>query len=591
MLAGRGDERSGAGTNSARDRRDEVDRCRRLMFSGWVVAYRRSELGRTSIGLVGVSAESAESLRRTAIMKGAIMMVSLLAGVASVATLAAQSSPSLGSIAGHVFDSVTSAPVRKVTVRLMAGPDRVSLTATTDAEGKFEFTGLPSGMYVVSASHTGFLDFLSRRTTISLDPGGHIADATIRLPARSVIAGHVVDEDGDPLDRAQVVLLKEAFLHGRKLWVTRGNTTTNDLGEYRFSDLAPGHHILRAVDLRPPVDNRHGRVPAMYYVPEYYPSALSQQQAVPVDIAPGAEVRGIDIHLSKVARPPAFHVRGKVNGLPGQSRLVLSVDLRTLEKEVIARTESNPPDYEFDLTAPPGQYTIAAQDFSNDPRVYGTEPLTVTGDITDVMLAAAPTPEMTGRILLPESGDQVRMQNLRVQLLDTFMHAHEAQCDAAGRFVFSSPFMPGNYTINVLSMPDGFFVRDIRLGTQEISSDGFEVLASGQLEIVLSGAAGTISGSVEDADSEPFLYSTVTLIPLDGRSRPLRTDVDGDGHFRFTGLRPSAYKIFAWEAVDNDRWPDPEFLKKYEGRATDVTVGPRETRTARVRVICADEIK
>jgi hypothetical protein len=253
---------------------------------------------------------------------------------------------------------------------------------------------------------------------------------------------------------------------------------------------------------------------------------------------------------------------------------------------------ADPPDYRFALTTPAGQYTITAADqSSNDPTVYGTALLTVTGDLADLVLAMAPAPEISGRILLAESGNQVSLQSLQVELLDTFSHAHYAQCDAAGRFVFSAPFMPDDYTLRVLTVPDGFFVRDIRLGGQAISADHFEISVSGQLEIVLSSMAGRIIGSVHNADDRTFPSSSVTLIALDGKSRPSRTGVDNDGNFRFIGLRPGKYSLMAWEEVDDDLWQDPEFRKKYEDHATEVTVGARETQTAILRVISADEMK
>jgi hypothetical protein len=43
--------------------------------------------------------------------------------------------------------------------------------------------------------------------------------------------------------------------------------------------------------------------------------------------------------------------------------------------------------------------------------------------------------------------------------------------------------------------------------------------------------------------------------------------------------------------VDNDLWQDPESSKKYENRATQVTVGPSETQKAQLRVIAAEEMK
>jgi hypothetical protein len=41
----------------------------------------------------------------------------------------------------------------------------------------------------------------------------------------------------------------------------------------------------------------------------------------------------------------------------------------------------------------------------------------------------------------------------------------------------------------------------------------------------------------------------------------------------------------------DDRWQDPEFRKRYEDRATPVTVGRAETQNVRIRVIAAQDIK
>jgi hypothetical protein len=67
--------------------------------------------------------------------------------------------------------------------------------------------------------------------------------------------------------------------------------------------------------------------------------------------------------------------------------------------------------------------------------------------------------------------------------------------------------------------------------------------------------------------------------------------VDDADKFQFTNLRPGKYKLFAWEDVDDDLWPDPEFRRIYDNRAQEVNVGPRETLTVQLRVIAADEIQ
>lgn len=524
----------------------------------------------------------------------------LLAGFLSACTLVAQPKPGTGSIEGHVSNSLTSAPVRNATVNLTA--PQIRLVAETDAAGRFEFTGLPPGTYRLSGSRLGFLDHPARRPVL-LGVDDHVTGTEIRLPPQGVIAGQILDEDGEPAPGARIWIFKQVYLDGRKQWGgISANASANDAGEYRIPNLRPGRYLLRALSDRPTVNNRYGErgqpdKPQAYYVPTYHPNALTEQAASPVEVGVGAEVRGIDIHLLKVARQPSVHVKGKVIGVPPDSQAIISVGLRRTDGLFYGgNTTARPPGYEFDLSAPPGEYTIHSNVYSGGPEAYGAGSLTVTGDVTGVVVTISPAPEVTGQIRLAESGGKVNLQGVRVALRysrDFGSHSVlEVQSNAAGKFVFGKSILPGHYAIaDVRSIPDGCFLREVRLDGQEISSDDFEILTSGRLELVLSNTAGMITGSVSDADGKPFPISSVTLIPSDGRSRPVKQSVDGSANFKITRVRPGKYKLFAWEEVDEDLWQDPEFRKKYGSRATEITVGSSEVQNAQLRVITAEEMK
>src|SRR4051794_18049879 len=166
-----------------------------------------------------------------------------LAGFLSACTLAAQSNSGIASsIEGHVFNSVTSAPIRKATVVLTTAQitsRQIRLIAETDAAGNFQFTGLPPGTYRILASHSGFFDHPARRP-ISLGTNDRVTDTEIRLPPQGAIAGRILDEDGDPVGGAGVVMFKQVFRDGRKQWKRSTGPLQTRLANTAFQVSGPG---------------------------------------------------------------------------------------------------------------------------------------------------------------------------------------------------------------------------------------------------------------------------------------------------------------------------------------------------------------
>lgn len=517
-----------------------------------------------------------------------------LAWLISTCTLAAQTKPDAGSIAGSVFNSVTSEPVRKAYVTL-TGPQVGQLADQTDAAGKFLFSGLPPGTYRVSASHTGFIDHAARHP-ITLGPNQDVTDGDIRLPPQGVIGGRVLDEDGDPVPGSRVLILRQVYREGKKQWSSFDQAITNDIGEYRIAKLAPGRYIFIARAQLPRLSSEFGESAKMSYVPTYYPNASSQQAALPVEVGAAADLRDIDIHLIKRALPPVFHVSGKVAGVPADSpSIVVSLTgADEFECGNIGNSLALPPDYAFDVTTRAGQCTISASSLDAF-AIYGSANLTVGGDVAGVVVAMAPPATLTGKISMAEDGSKVKLQGVSVTLNDPSFHVNvqTARSDASGRLTFSNSMRHGHYSMSVDAgtLPDGCFIRDVKIAGQESSLDDFEVQGATQMEIVLSNTAGKIKGSASDAAGNAVALFTVTLIPADGKSRSVKQSADDKGNFQFAGLRPGKYQLFAWEEVNDDLWQDPDFRVKYENLSTQVSVGPSETEAVQLRVIPAEEMK
>jgi protocatechuate 3,4-dioxygenase beta subunit len=514
-----------------------------------------------------------------------------LIGFVYASTLAAQPVPGTGSIEGRVVNSLTGASVRKASVNLNGS--QVGLSADTDAEGRFQFTALPPGSYQLSANRAGFLNRRARRP-VALGQDDHVTDAEIRLPPQAVISGHVVDEDGDPLADVSVRLFKQVYRNGRKQWDQFTGRGTDDTGQYRIPNLPPGRYLVEAESAQHQYGDYRGA--AMADAPSFYPNARSQQTASPVDVGTGTELSGIDIHVSKT---PVFHVRGKVIGSLTDLRTGIHIVLIPAAGATGpgGLTTASAPDYTFDAAVLSGQYDILADVISGTGQeLYAAGSVTVTGSVTGVVLTISPPLQVTGAIAIAESDAKVNFAHMAVALgrrLSAYgqVQTFQAWPDASGKLVFPKALPPGRYWIDVNSPPDGCFIEKMRLGGEEFTAHEFEIQSATQIEIVLGSTAGTITGAVSDGQGKPFPYSTVTLVPEDAKSQPDSYNVDNNGNFKFSGLRPGAYKLFAWEEVDEGLWQDPEFRKKYDARAAEITIGPSENKNLQLQVIAAEEIK
>ena len=154
----------------------------------------------------------------------------------------------------------------------------------------------------------------------------------------SGISGRVVDADGDPAGRVQVLALRLVYDGGKPVMTIAQTVTTNDRGEYRMFWLTPGsyrvaarafearlHHPSRehrpAEALRQqragtsPVVSRRtlesGVLREEVAIPIYSPSTPDPQLSSTIALAPGENASSVDVQLigSRVA---AHHVRGVV---------------------------------------------------------------------------------------------------------------------------------------------------------------------------------------------------------------------------------------------------------------------------------------
>ena len=248
-----------------------------------------------------------------------------------------------GRIRGRVLSADTGTPVRRASVRLF-GAD-ASRSAVTDAQGRYEFVDLPDGRFTVMAAKAGYVNVQYGQTRpfesgkpIELADKQVIDKADIVMPRGSAIVGRIVDETGEPVAEAQVSVLRQQWMGGRRRLVNAGRfAQTNDLGQFRLYGLPPGEYYVTA-SMRngdgPMFDMPGGPIatraaaPATGYAPTYYPGTAAAGEAQKIAVAIGQESQGIDFPLVPVRLARITGIVLNSEGRPAEGTMVMMTSSR-----------------------------------------------------------------------------------------------------------------------------------------------------------------------------------------------------------------------------------------------------------------------
>jgi protocatechuate 3,4-dioxygenase beta subunit len=137
-------------------------------------------------------------------------------------------------LVGRVIRRSDGLPVSKATVSVN---EPVSRSAESDQEGRFELRGLPSGVYAVSVTSGNY----SRRTMEGV-PVPSATELLIELSAGGTIRGIVRDGEGEPVSGQMVMA-------GSGGDMFENMTNTDSEGNFTFSHVAPGKHIVMVLKI------------------------------------------------------------------------------------------------------------------------------------------------------------------------------------------------------------------------------------------------------------------------------------------------------------------------------------------------------
>lgn len=471
------------------------------------------------------------------------------------------------------------------------------MSTTSDAEGNFLFDNVAPGRYQLWVERAGYLRqtygakrSLGMGTMLTVTPGHQIKDLVVELTAQGMITGKVVDEDGDPVARSNIMVMTYLYANGRRQLMPRGGQMTDDNGEYKVTGLSPGRYYLSAghpqtmfaTDTTPAAPAKADK-PVEDYVTTWYPNGLDSASATPIDVVAGQTAAGIDVRLRKSA---VVNIKGTVSFAAsdaGSQRLrVQLVPKDSFSFGMSGRSSSAiAKDGSFAINrVAPGSYTLNVTSMEGMVQTEARQPIEV-GDrnIDGVTITVQPPIEIRGTVKV-EGDDTKKVSGGRVMLSPAdggmMINPSSAAIRDDGTFVIS-PIAPAKYRVTAFANVQGAYLKAVRYGNQDVLPTGIDLSGGGggTLEVVYSTKGAEVSGTVQ-ADGQPVQSGTITLIPdppTQDQMRYRQTSVDQNGQFDLRDVAPGDYRVYAWEDLEAGNQYDPDFLKPLEGNGARISVG------------------
>lgn len=466
------------------------------------------------------------------------------------------------SVTGSVVNAVTGEPLKaaELTLRSTVSSDLL-YTAITNAAGIFSLAGGDAGTYELVVRKRGFVQ---TGRSIPLAAEQAATAIVIRLTPQGVIAGRVLDGEGEPLPGVSVQAIQSHSTAGIRRYSVSGSATTNDLGEYRIFNLAPGRYYLGGA-----YRSDAG------YAAVYYPGVPEAGRAVPIDVPAGGELRGLNLAIRETH---SVKIRGSLQstaiGLQGLMIVAAPCDEGPLNRATTTVRKSDGVFELRDLT--PGCYVLAADSYSGGKRYSARLPVTVAEtNIDDVQLPLVPPVQLAGRVRVEGEGP-LKRSGVVVNLESRYSKVTASGSPAEDGSLLLNNIVPETYELSVV-VPDGYYLKSLKFGESDLLLSRLDLSrgATGRLEVVIGADGGSIEGVVADANAQAVEAARVALIAEDPDSGPPPVKIvvtDAKGAFTMRGIKPGNYKIYASQNLDVAALQDPVYAKQLEPLARRISV-------------------
>ena len=340
-----------------------------------------------------------------------------------------------------------------------------------------------------------------------------------------VITGQVQMSDGSPAGAVRVAAVNAPGPNirpsdGQNYYQSvapAGTTLTNDAGRFEFTNLAPGRYFI---------------VAGVTGQGTFYPSTLDIDAATVITVvAGGPVVEGINF---KVLTSPGSRVRGSVTPGPTAGVRELAVLSGTYLGQLVEAPVREDGSFEFGRV-PRGSYVLSV--YPEPPGMPLQQFVVGDQDVTGLKLTRPPTRTVSGRIVV-ENGPLPR------SFLAFFTDQSYVGAVINADGTFTTRLHNARHGISLGGLPVGYALSSVRMGTQEVMTQGLQVSNADVTGVVLTvrtprqlpRLTGRLAPSVGAPAGARVLLNGPVLTNVETTTR-------GDGSFEFAALPPGLYRL------------------------------------------------
>ena len=472
------------------------------------------------------------------------------------------------SLEGVAVNALSGEPLSGVHVKLVTGVNSGvtgSYGALSDRTGHFAIATVRPGVYILICERSGYLQVQAKDSgipNITLKPGQQLKEYKVAMTPRAILAGKVLDENGDPVQGVRMETMPVPPTTESFAILPLPDGATDDRGEFRVV-IAPGRYYLRANSPQNAPQNqtperRNDGSSVAAYRSTFYPSSGAKEHAIPVEAVGGKETSGLEIRLT---RQQGLSITGIISGIPDQnSRANVSLQqiFEAPQRGNFFRNVAAGADGKFVFTGlEPGRYWVAAS-YSGKTALSSrrVEIRLENSGAPQVTIALQAQGELTGTIAIEGDAPGTPAGRLTVRLEPSDQNWMNAGSLKGGQLDKDNAFRiegvgPGKFRVRVDGLQENAYLKTINDAAAS-GDEGILDLQNGgaiRIKLAVSRAGAQISGRVLDSNGERLLTPLAMIVLMKGPDDQLpfnpSRDIKADGTFTIKGIAPGKYRLFA----------------------------------------------